>query len=374
VAAGALLISEATEAAVRSYTVPKQGVATSNTVVPVRLPPMPGIKYQTPEGWENLPAGAMRAASLRIRGEKDQVADVSAIPLPGFAGSELDNVNRWRSQVGLGPVGEAELTKMVEKVKIAGEEGHLYDIGGQTSGTNAASRVLGAILRREGMVWFFKVTGADALVAANKAKFVEMLKTVQFTAGEERVMQLPASHPPIGEEAGALPPSHPPIGGASPGQTELPPSHPPVGGANEEAARKTASSKWAVPPTWKEEVAGAMQVARFTISGDTGSRAEASVAKIGGDGGGALANVNRWRGQIGLGPIEAAALEKETSTIEAGGIKSLLLDVTSTDKKKRLIAVSVPGGNSTWFYKIMGDEALVGRERDNFIQFVKSAQ
>jgi hypothetical protein len=43
----------------------------------------------------------MRVASFRVTGKDGKQADVSVIPLPGLAGSDLDNVNRWRGQVGL---------------------------------------------------------------------------------------------------------------------------------------------------------------------------------------------------------------------------------------------------------------------------------
>lgn len=364
-------------AAVKSYTVPKQGGSATNTAASMRIPAMPGVVYKTPEGWEKMPAGAMRAASLRIIGDKDQVAEVSAIPLPGFAGSELDNVNRWRSQVGLPEIAEKDLAGIVEKAKISKEDAHLYDISGQKSGSDQKLRVLGAILRREGVVWFFKMTGGEALVGENKGKFLDFLKSVEFTAGEERVMQLPASHPPMGGEASGLPPSHPPIdgaGGQGMGKGDLPPSHPPIGGPGEAKAPAAGSRKWDIPASWKEQAAGSMQMARFSIAGEGAAKAEASVATIGGDGGGALANVNRWRGQIGLGPIEGSALGKETSTFEVGGAKGLMLDATSTDKKRRLIVISVPGQDSTWYYKLMGDEAVVSREKENFIHFVKAAQ
>ncbi len=117
-----------------------------------------------------------------------------------------------------------------------------------------------------------------------------------------------------------------------------------------------------------------MQTARFVATGAGGAKAEASVASIPGEGGGLLANVNRWRKQIGLGPIEAAELPKQTSTLDAGGSKASVLDVTSEDKQKRLVAVSVPGGGSTTFYKLMGDEAVVAKEKEAFLRFVQSPQ
>ena len=54
----------------------------------------------------------MRAASFRVAGKDGKQADVSVIPLPDPAGSDLDNVNRWRGQVGLPGVSEEELAKL----------------------------------------------------------------------------------------------------------------------------------------------------------------------------------------------------------------------------------------------------------------------
>jgi hypothetical protein len=36
--------------------------------------------------------------------------------------------------------------------------------------------------------------------------------------------------------------------------------------------------------------------------------------------------------------------------------------------------VMVPRGGQTWYYKLMGSEQLVDREKDSFINFVKTAK
>ena len=69
----------------------------------------PRLEYKRPGGWQEAPPGEMRAASFRVAGKDGKQADVSVVPLPGLAGSDLDNVNRWRGQVGLPGVSEAEL-------------------------------------------------------------------------------------------------------------------------------------------------------------------------------------------------------------------------------------------------------------------------
>ena len=89
------------------------------------------------------------------------------------------------------------------------------------------------------------------------------------------------------------------------------------------------------------------------------------------------ANVNRWRGQIGLPPVP----EKEASALavplEAGG-KTLLVDLNGTDprtgKPSRMLVAVLPESGRTWFVKLTGGDGAVGREKEVFTRFVRSVQ
>jgi hypothetical protein len=39
-----------------------------------------------------------------------------------------------------------------------------------------------------------------------------------------------------------------------------------------------------------------------------------------------------------------------------------------------MVGVSVPHGGQTWFYKLTGAGAVVGREKDAFTQFVQTVR
>ncbi len=61
-----------------------------------------GLRWTLPQGWKEVQGGGpMRYATLTppVAGK----LDVSVIVLPGPAGGELANVNRWRNQIGLPP-------------------------------------------------------------------------------------------------------------------------------------------------------------------------------------------------------------------------------------------------------------------------------
>lgn len=306
----------------------------------------PRLTWKLPAGWVEMAPGEMRLASFRIQGPGAKQADVSVIPLPGPAGGDLNNVNRWRGQVGLPAVTQDEFARLGEKVDIGGAAGALYDQAGQNPAAGEKSRILAALLHRDEVTWFFKMTGDDALVGQQKTAFVEFLKSLQFAAAEA--------------------------------QPALPPSHPPIGAAMEPAAGDgPAKPNWTVPAGWKEEPPTQMLIAKFSTAGD-GAKAEITVSAFPGDVGGLLANVNRWRQQVGLGAITEADLPKAVSETEVPGGKATVVDLDGTDartgKHTRLVGVIVPQAAQTWFYKMMGDEAVVAREKDALVKFVQGAK
>jgi hypothetical protein len=296
---------------------------------------------------------------------------VSVIPLPGLAGSDLDNVNRWRGQVGLPGVSEAELAKLAESVEIAGQQASLYEQAGTNAGSGETSRILAAITRRAGVAWFFKMTGDDGVVAEQKPVFIEFLKSVSFPAGTAQA-QLPPAHPPID-------------GGNMMSQGQLPPSHPPIDGGGVMAQAGTAASSgqpkpnWEVPSGWKEVPGGQFLVAKFMLAGGaTNAQASVNVSMSSGDGGGLLANFNRWRSQLGLGPVTEADLAKEVQPLDLPGGKASVADIAGRDAKNgqqvRLMAVIIPRTGQTWFYKLMGNAQVVQQEKDSFLKFVQSVK
>ena len=80
---------------------------------------------------------------------------MTVVPLPGMAGGDTANVNRWRGQVGLPAATADELQKMGEAVQVGDQSATLYDI----AGSDNAKRILGVIQQRSGTTWFFKMTG-----------------------------------------------------------------------------------------------------------------------------------------------------------------------------------------------------------------------
>src|SRR5262249_34686987 len=92
-------------------------------------------------------------------------------------------------------------------------------------------------------------------------------------------------------------------------------------------------------------------------------------------GGGPLANVNRWRRQLGLEPIDDdAQLQKEMRQLDAADGKASYVDLLGRDPTgpKRLLGAWLVHGGRTWFIKMMGSPELVGKQRAAFEAFVQS--
>lgn len=351
-------------------TAPPASESQGQPQAPASMPPMmasgagpesagtPQLQWDKPEGWEQVPAGQMRLASFKVTGAGGKQADVSIVPLPGPGGSDLGNVNRWRGQVGLGPVGEEELPKLGQPVQIAGQTGQLFELAGNNAGSGDNVRMLAAVLRREGTAWFFKMTGDDQLVAQQKSTFRKFLESVKFTGAG------PAT---TAEGAPALPASHPPMEALGGG---------PFAGAS--GAGSQAKPDWQVPAGWQEVPGNQFLVAKFALTGADNAQAAVNISASAGDGGGLLQNANRWRGQVGLAPLTEAECQQQCKTLDTPAGKATEVEMAGTDarsgQKVSLVGVIVPQGGRTWFYKLMGSGPLVERERENFIKFVQSAK
>jgi hypothetical protein len=139
-------------------------------------------EWTKPASWTEQPAGGMRQASFLSAEKNGERADISVIALGGPAGGMLQNVNRWRGQIALPPLDEAALGGLVTKTQISGAEGTLLDMAGDKppEGKSKPQRTIAAVTEHEGASWFFKMTGEDSVVAAEKPTFIAFLETVRF--------------------------------------------------------------------------------------------------------------------------------------------------------------------------------------------------
>jgi hypothetical protein len=346
---------------IQAYSVPKEHPALppAQTQPAADAPDIPvnaaPIRWTLPAGWVEKPAGGIRLASFAINGDNGTKAEVAITSFPGSVGTELDNVNRWRSELALPPVEAGDVVS--EPVAVDSFQGKLFDLAG------ASQRTVVAMIPRNGDSWFVKLRGDFPAVASAKPVFLEFLKSLHFGGAE--VEPAPAG--------GMMPPATDPHAGL--GMQGMPNPHKDL--PKPETA-PVVEPKWNVPAQWVPTSPRVMVFKSFSVSGGAGAKAEITVSFFPGDVGGVLNNVNRWRGQLGQQPIAQSQLDSATEVFAAEEGSATLVDFTGTDAKTgkpaRMIGAIVPRGDKTWFYKMMGDGGVVGGRKDSFVAFVKSAQ
>jgi hypothetical protein len=140
--------------------------------------PASGLKWSLPAGWKELPGNAMRAATFELPKGPGK-AEVTVVTLPGDVGGELANVNRWRGQLALPPVSEADLAAARTRLRCPAGEALVYDLLGTGE---KKTRMVAAMLQVSGTTWFFKLMGDEQAVAAAKPAFLTLLRGLKSHA------------------------------------------------------------------------------------------------------------------------------------------------------------------------------------------------
>jgi len=312
------------------------------------------LTWKTPDGWNEVPPTELRLASFKVN-KDGKMVDISVIPLGGMAGTDMSNVNRWRGQVGLSAISADDIQKAAEAVEAGGQPAQLYDVVGTNPASGDKIRIVAVIQHRSDSTWFFKMNGDGDLTEQQKPAFLEFLKSLKFSN-----TAVPSGMPAAG--GSTMPPGHPAIGDMGGAAPSGPISH-------------EGQPNWQVPAGWQEVSGGQFLVAKFMLSGNGGAQAAVNVSSSAGDGGGMMANVNRWRGQLGLQPGDSLM----TTPIDlAGGSKAQSVELTGTNpqsgKPTKLVGIVVTQGDRTWFYKLMGDASVVDVQKDAFVKFVQGVK
>lgn len=331
---------------IRAYEVPKEEPPpTGRMPGPVDLAAGTGaMEWDLPAGWQ--PAAnpnTMRFATLIAGGPgPDDAIEVAITRLAGAAGGVAANVNFWRQQVGLPPVAEADVESLIVPLEARGAEGVMVDlVGAPAADGQPTPRMLAAIFPAGDSTWFIKTINSEAALQQHRDAFVEFCRSVRF-----------------GAAGGMLPPGHPPM-----------PSTPAAAAPPPPAGRGPGAPIWAsLPEGWSPSDAPvAMSVASFIV-GEGDESATVTITPLGGAQD-LLSNVNRWRRQVGLGPL-ASLQDDPPAAIDVGGEPGSLVDVAGADTRT-LAAVGMRAG-TTWFIKLSGPPAVVAAQKQAFEAFVGS--
>ena len=129
---------------------------------------------------------------------------------------------------------------------------------------------------------------------------------------------------------------------------------------------------WEIPVNWIEKEPSSMRLASFDIPyGD--SLADISITNFSGDGGGLLANVNRWRRQLELDPI---SIEEINNSILNGSSKlgefKYIKIINNLKQSSAFLCAILEIKNSTVFVKLNASVNGINQLEEEFLLFCSS--
>ena len=302
------------------------------------------IHWTIPNGWKQLPGNEMRYCSFAVSADHPDL-QLTVVPLAGNGGSLLSNINRWEGQIGLAPSSEADLKGLLSMITVAGAPVVIFDrTGPQPTDHTQPKRILAAIFSTTDRTWFFKLAGANDLIEGQKSAFDGFIRSVHFDSATD------------------------PMAGAAQGPANVPSVATPTTPAD-----SALPITFVLPQGWTAESSAQsspFRVAAFNVvlGADT---AEAVVTHVAKDSGTMLENINRWRGQVDLDPLDDAA-KMPSAKMTVHGSDAIIWDFNNTAAGHRMLVGMITHGGEWWFFKLTGSTALVAGEQSNFNSFVSS--
>ena len=139
-------------------------------------PPENDLKYDIPDGWVAGRASMMVPVRLRF-GSDSSAPQITVTQLLSAANQWLPNAQRWAGQVGV-PQDESTLAGLSDKVTIDAIEGQKIVLIPEDDESKFA--MIGAMVVRDDIAWFFKLIGEKKFVEENQLMFDEFLESFQF--------------------------------------------------------------------------------------------------------------------------------------------------------------------------------------------------
>jgi len=146
------------------------------------VPPTEGAPsiWTVPPDWQPTPPAQFLLAEFAIAGANGAKAEVNVAELDDDGGGTLPNVNRWRGQIGLAPVGESDLPQLAQSIDVPGGKATVVDLTGTDAKTSASTRLIGVIVTQNGQTWFYKLMGDKPVVAQQKDAFTKFIQSANY--------------------------------------------------------------------------------------------------------------------------------------------------------------------------------------------------
>lgn len=168
---------------------------------PSTLPPVPrgagegatGLAWRVPAGWMvETPSSPMRRAQYKVPGPGGEGECAVFYFGPGQGGDPMSNAVRWADQFTLSDGSSAQSGMKTSEIDAGGLKVVLVEVAGTYKGgmTMTAApavpkpgyRLLGAVAPGPDANWYFKFTGPDSTVSAQRDAFLSMVRSLKHGA------------------------------------------------------------------------------------------------------------------------------------------------------------------------------------------------
>jgi hypothetical protein len=143
--------------------------------------------------------------------------------------------------------------------------------------------------------------------------------------------------------------------------------HPPIGGGDPHGALSAPAPAlaWDVPEGWQSLAATSLRTGNFAAPGLDGL--QCFITLLPGDGGGLAANLNRWRGQMGLADLTQEEIDALPRVRALGvDVPLLVAEGEGPEGPSALAGIAVERAGGAVFVKMTGTTADVRAELDRF--------
>lgn len=123
-----------------------------------------------------------------------------------------------------------------------------------------------------------------------------------------------------------------------------------------------------------------MRLAAFSFA-DRENSGQCTLVSLSGDGGGVMANVQRWLEQLNLPQFSrqqmADFLKRQKTTQTGNGLPVTIVDFTILGRPlersgSSMMIAMISAADQTLFVKISGEKALLEKNREAFLKFCRS--
>ena len=129
---------------------------------------------------------------------------------------------------------------------------------------------------------------------------------------------------------------------------------------------------WEVPNNWISNIKSSMRAASYSISSSKGN-ADLSVIYLDGNGGGNVANVNRWRKQLDLSDISEKEIESNSQNFNSDiGPYKIYKIINKNNKESGFLCSIIPANSFTIFIKLNTHVDVIDELEEQFIDFSSS--